>query len=97
MSRLVGGDTTPVATYQSARDAFLGRSKAMGHETYLNRRSALRSFDAYLDQLGAAGCVDSPLEDMSRPMVAGYRDFCLAKGQAAGTVRQRRVSGMPSG
>jgi integrase len=89
MSRLVGGDTTPVATYQTARDAFLGRSKAMGHETYLNRRSALRSFDAYLDQLGTAGCVDSPLEDMSRPMVAGYRDFCLAKGQAAGTVRQR--------
>jgi hypothetical protein len=25
MSRLVGGDTTPVATYQAARDAFLAR------------------------------------------------------------------------
>ena len=55
MSRLVGGDTTPVATDQAARDAFLPRSKAMGHETHLNRRSALRSFDVHLDQIGPAG------------------------------------------
>jgi hypothetical protein len=33
--------------------------------------------------------VGIPLEDVTRPMVAGYRDFCLAKGQAPGTVRQR--------
>ena len=89
MSRLVGGDTTPVATYQTARDVFLARSKAMGYETYINRRSALRSFDAFLDQLGLAGSVDVPLEDVARPIVAGYRDFYLAKGQATGTVRQR--------
>ncbi len=89
MSRLVGGDTTPVATYQAVRDAFLARSKAMGQETYINRRSTLKSFDAYLDQLGSSGGVSIPLEDVTRPMVAGYRDFCLAKGQAPGTVRQR--------
>jgi len=89
MSRLIGGDTTPVATYQGARDAFLARTKAMGYETYINRRSALRSFDAYLDQLGSVGGVGIPLEDLTRPMVAGYRDFYLAKGQAPGTVRQR--------
>ena len=71
MSRLVGGDTSPVATYQTARDAFLARSKAMGHETFINRRSALRSFDAYLDQLGPAGSVAAPVEDVSRPMLAG--------------------------
>lgn len=89
MSRLVGGDTTPVATYRTAREAFLARSKAMGHETYLNRRRALRSFDAYLDQLGPAGGLETPVEDVSRPMVAGYRDFYLAKGQAPGPARQR--------
>ncbi len=61
----------------------------MGQETYINRRSALKSFDAYLDQLGSAGDVSIPLDDVSRPMVAGYRDFCLAKGQTPGTVRQR--------
>jgi hypothetical protein len=89
MSRLVGGDTTSLAAYQTTRDAFLARSKAMGHETYLNRRSAVRSFDAYLDQLGSAGGVDLPLEDVARSMLAGYRGFYLAKGQAPGTVRQR--------
>jgi len=89
ISRLVGGDTTPVATYQAAHDAFLARSKAMGHETYLNRRSALKSFDSYVDQLGPVGGVDIPLEDVTRPIVAGYRDLYLAKGQAPGTVRQR--------
>ena len=61
----------------------------MGHETYINRRSALRSFDAYLDQIGSAGGAGIALEDVTRPMLAGYRDFCLAKGQAPGTVRQR--------
>jgi len=61
----------------------------MGHETYINRRSALKSFDVYLDQIGAAGGVGIPLEDVTRPMVAGYRDFCLAKGQPPGTVKQR--------
>lgn len=89
MSRLVGGDTSPVATYRAARDAALARSKAMGHETYLNRRSALKSFDSCLDQLGPVGGVDIPLEDVTRPIVAGYRDDYLAKGQAPGTVRQR--------
>ena len=29
------------------------------------------------------------MEDVSRQLVAGYRDFYLAKGQAPGTVRQR--------
>ena len=57
MSRLVGGETPPVATYQAARGAFLARSKAMGHETCINRRSALKSFDVYLDQTGSAGGV----------------------------------------
>ena len=89
MSRPVGGDTIPVATYASARDVFLARSEAMGHQTCINRRSALRSFDAYLNQLGSAGGGGVPLEDVTRPMVAGYREFCLAKGQAPGTVRQR--------
>jgi integrase len=61
----------------------------MGQETRLNRRSALKSFDVYLDQIGSAGGVGIPLEDVTWPMVAGYRDFCLAKGQAPGTLRQR--------
>ncbi|HXP60903.1 MAG TPA: phage integrase SAM-like domain-containing protein, partial [Dongiaceae bacterium] len=74
---------------QAARDAFLARSKAMGHETYINRRSALKGIDVYLDQIGSAGGVGLPLEDVTRPTLAGYWDFCLAKGQAPGTVRQR--------
>lgn len=41
----------------------------MGHETYINRRSALKSFNVYLDQIGLAGGVGIPLEDVTRPMV----------------------------
>jgi integrase len=47
------------------------------------------ALQAYLDQLGPAGSVAAPVEDVSRPMLAGYRDFCLARGQAPGTIRQR--------
>jgi hypothetical protein len=40
-------------------------------------------------KIGSAGGAGIALEDVTRPMLAGYRDFCLAKGQAPGTVRQR--------
>lgn len=61
MSRLVNGDTIPVATCQAAGNAFLARSGEMGHETYINRRSALKSFEGSLDPLGLAGSMDIPL------------------------------------
>lgn len=78
-----------MATYEAARDAFLARNRAMGYETHVNRRGAVRSFAACLDQFGPAGGVGISVEDVTRPIVAGYQDFCLAQGQAPGTVRQR--------
>jgi len=86
MSRLVGGDT--------AGDAFLARSKAMGHETYINRRSALKGIDVYLDQIGSAGGVGSPREhEVMGLMVAGLLNKQIAAelGTALATIKIQRA------
>jgi hypothetical protein len=85
MGKLVGGDTTDVVSYAAAKDAHLAKVKATGvTETLASRKTTLNLFGDYLKDK-----VLFPLEDITRPSVAGFRDQLLRSGLKHSTVLLR--------
>jgi integrase len=85
MSRLLGGDTTPLITFESYRKGYLALGLASAEiQSYSNRKSGLKAFATYLKEK-----VMLPLEDIVNPDIIGFRDHLFELGYKAETVKQR--------
>jgi hypothetical protein len=85
MSRLLGGDTTPLITFESYRKGYLALGLASAEiQSYSNRKSGLKAFATCLKEK-----VMLPLEDIVNPDIIGFRDHLFELGHKAETVKQR--------
>jgi hypothetical protein len=85
LSKLSAGDNSAMISVLDYEKRFLNCTKVSGAEmTYMNRRSALKKFNEYLDLR-----VAMPLEDLTKPDIAGFRDYQIAAGAEPGAAKQR--------